>query len=824
MAQGRRKCIAFLLNHLSGTYQASFLASVEKAARRNDLNLIVAIGRELEHVDAQERAQNVVFTDWLGPASVDGVLILSAAISNFCGQQGLQALCRRFEPLPVCSIGLEIPGVPSIVISNRAGMRSAVEHLLRVHRRRRVAYIGGPPDNDEAAARFAGYREALDGAGIAYNEALVANGDFSSVSGERALREIATRTARFDALVAANDYMALGAMDELRQRGLQIAEDVLVVGFDDSPVARFASRSLSSVAQPTDHMADLAVQSLLRLMGQQPAEAVIAVDTQLVLRESCGCGYVVRSGSLVPPSPDSSGRATQFLTLERERLLTRLQPHSGSSRVFWPRWGAQLLDALFAELQGEVGTFLRRVDALTEEAADEGVPIDEIGVAIARLRSEFQDAGFRSDARVDLERLWMKAMTIQSAATTRREGRTALNLMTRAIGLRQTSQRLSVALSPWALSSALEQSLPGLGIDSALLALTSSERPGLLQPVFASRGGKPISLPSEPYPEQQLLPDGFWPDSKRWALVLLALTFETNVLGLMLFDTQADPLVCESLRAQVGGSLMLRSLHQRIVAETALRERLAREQLQGEMAIARRLQTALSPRVLEVPALRIAASMLPADEVGGDYYDVVALPEAAWIGIGDVTGHGLLSGLVMLMIQSIVGTLVRARPNAKPSELVVDLNAGLVPNIRERLVQEEHATFMLLRYTPDGRVDYAGAHEDLVVYRSAERRCEILPSVGVWIGIRKGIEDVTVDQSLQLGAGDVLVLYTDGITEAQNAHFEQFGIARVAELVERNATESVESLLSKLLSAVREWSPTQRDDLTCLVLRYEPPG
>ncbi|MFZ5891133.1 MAG: SpoIIE family protein phosphatase [Myxococcota bacterium] len=819
MPQARRRRIAFLLNDLSNAYQARFRLAMEKAAKQNDLSLVVAVGRELDHHEMQERAQNVVF-DWMGPEAVDGVIVLSAAMSNYSGKAGLEALCRRLQPLPSCSIGLELQGVPSILVNNREGMRLSVEHLLRVHGCRRVAYVGGPRDNDEALARFNGYCDALAAAGVAFEPNLVRAGDFLAPSGRAAIADILSSGFSFDAVVAANDHMALGAIDALREANLKVAEEVLVMGFDDSPVARFAARSLSTIAQPADQMADIAMQNLLRAMDGEAVPLVTQVRVNLVLRESCGCGYVVRSGSILPQAPDAAGRASQFLRRERERLFTLLQPESGPSRRLWPRWAAEFLESLQCELDGEAGTFLRVVDRTTEEAASEGVPLEEINANVNILRSEFQGAGYRVDARVDLERLWMKATAIVAAATTRQEGRAALNLMTGAIGLRQANQKLSIALDMASMASALEDSLYAIGIHTCVVSLCKPETPDQVVPVFAARGKARIPVTSEPYPVKRLLPPELRDDSERFALVLFAISFEKDVLGLLMLDTGTDQFMGEALRWQLGGALMMRNLHARVVEETTLRERLAREQLQGEMAVARRIQTALAPRSLDVSGLSVAARMLPADEVGGDYYDVIPTQDGCWFGIGDVTGHGLLSGLVMLMIQSMVGTLVSTRPNASPSRLVQDLNTVLVPNIRERLERDEHATFMLIKYATNGKLTFAGAHEDLLVYRARQGRCEVVPSQGVWVGIRNDIQEATVDQLLELSTGDVLVLYTDGITEAQNAEFEQFGLERLIQVLTAHASKPVETILERIFDAAKAWSAVQRDDMTCVVIRY----
>src|SRR4029078_13210337 len=111
-------------------------------------------------------------------------------------------------------------------------------------------------------------------------------------------------------------------------------------------------------------------------------------------------------------------------------------------------------------------------------------------------------------------------------------------------------------------------------------------------------------------------------------------------------------------------------------------ERAQKERLEGELEIARRLQTSILPRTLEAPGLRLAATMIPASEVGGDYYDLLPLPGGCWIGVGDVAGHGLSAGMVMLMVQCIVAALVRERPDARPSELVMRLNDVLYENVR----------------------------------------------------------------------------------------------------------------------------------------------
>jgi sigma-B regulation protein RsbU (phosphoserine phosphatase) len=813
---GRRRRIALLLNDLSSVYQARFLSAIEKAAARYDFNLLTVLGRELDNPAVQERAQNVLY-EWLSPQSIDGVIVLSAAMANHCGTEGLVELCRKLEPLPACSIGLSLPGVPSIVIDNRSGMRVAVDHLLKGHGRRRIAYVSGPRENAEAAERLLGYRDALEAAGIPFDPALVAYGYFTSPTGYVAMKEILLRTRDFDGLVAANDYMAIAAMDALREQGMRVSEDVLVASFDDTPIARFAPRSLTSVAQPMDGMADRAVHELLHQMEGRTPVSLASVDVHLVLRESCGCGYLVRAESLAPSLPGPALNLVDYLDAERDRLIERLLPAQGSAREIWPEWAPKLIDGLRAEVDQAPGTFLRVVEETGDDAAERGLSIDEVGRGIAVLREHFQTLELKAPG-IDLEKVWMKAMTIVKAATSRIEGRIALDTLIRASELRHASQRLTVALDPLSLSATLESALPSLGVTTAFVGLM--EAGDLVKPLLMAHAGT-SAPPGDAYPVRQLLPRGFPSDDGRWSLYLMALTFEADVLGLVAFDHRSDALLCEALRSQLSAALRLGELHARVVEETALRERLAHEQLLGEMAIAKRIQTSLGPKRLSVTGFRIAAAMMPADQVGGDYYDVIPTPQGCFIGIGDVTGHGLVSGLIMLMIQSMVSALVSAQPNARPSELVTHLNRVLYPNVRARLERDDHATFMLLRV--DGsRVTFAGAHEDIVVYRKARAEIEIVATEGVWLGVREEIGDLTTDGEFTLEPGDVVVLHTDGVIEARNADLELFGFERLTRLVREHADQSVETILERIMTAARAFCPVQQDDMSCIVLRYDP--
>lgn len=256
---------------------------------------------------------------------------------------------------------------------------------------------------------------------------------------------------------------------------------------------------------------------------------------------------------------------------------------------------------------------------------------------------------------------------------------------------------------------------------------------------------------------------------------------------------------------------------QAMMVDQAVRRAKAQETLD----IARRVQTSIVPTRMGVPNLEIAARMVPAEDVGGDYYDVFAADEGCWFAIGDVAGHGIDAGLVMLMVQAATASLVRTLPDATPREIVTQLNRTLYDNVRRRLGGDAHVTFTLGRFRPDGTFLFAGAHEDIIVIRNSGR-IEFMRPPGTWLAGRPDIAAVTVDAFMRLEPGDVVVLYTDGITEARNGAKVQWDIQRLADLVAQRRHESPEQIVDAIFREVAAWAAEQDDDRTVLVFRYTP--
>ena len=153
---------------------------------------------------------------------------------------------------------------------------------LRDAGRTRIAHIAGPQDTPGGTGRLAGYRDEL---GEAFDERLVAVGDYSRASGAAAMTELLEGGADFDAVFVANDLMAAGALEVLASAGRRVPQDVAVAGFDDSPVATQTDPPLTTMRQPFERIAHEMVRVLLEMIeGRSPAR--VALPTELVVRGS----------------------------------------------------------------------------------------------------------------------------------------------------------------------------------------------------------------------------------------------------------------------------------------------------------------------------------------------------------------------------------------------------------------------------------------------------------------------------------------------------------------------------------------------------------
>jgi DNA-binding LacI/PurR family transcriptional regulator len=236
---------------------------------------------------AQSPAERERIEHHLTNQHIDGVLLLSLhdadPLPTLLEQRGLPAVlggrpARMLQP--------DAQHAYYVDVDNAGGARQAVEYLFG-RGRRRIATIAGPQDMGVGVTRLSGYREAVAATGAEVTESLIAYGDFSEASGTAAMRRLLDDNPDLDAVFAASDLMAYGAVRALQDAGLRVPEDVSVVGFDDAPIGRQANPRLTTVHQPIEEMGRQMARLLVaRIRHDDLPQPHVVLETSLVERES----------------------------------------------------------------------------------------------------------------------------------------------------------------------------------------------------------------------------------------------------------------------------------------------------------------------------------------------------------------------------------------------------------------------------------------------------------------------------------------------------------------------------------------------------------
>ena len=244
-----------------------------------------------------------------------------------------------------------------------------------------------------------------------------------------------------------------------------------------------------------------------------------------------------------------------------------------------------------------------------------------------------------------------------------------------------------------------------------------------------------------------------------------------------------------------------------------------------ELEIAATIQRAMLPPQPSHRDFEFAGKMVPADEVGGDFYDVLSRADDLWITVGDVSGHGVGAGLVMLMTQVAFASHFLMDSSLSSDIVLSDVNRLLCENIAQRLRDDKYVTVQLLKYAGNGRFVCVGGHVWPLVYRAKTGRCDVVRTPGPWLGILPHLGHIP-ESTIDLEPGDVLCLYSDGLSEARNDSGELFDVDRLARSVERAITqeETLAKVPDTVFASVEDFSSHHDDDWTMLLVKRISPA
>lgn len=315
MIQYMSKTIGVLTNHMGGAklpYERGFALAVADVARQQGSRVIYYTGGFYNVQTMFEGRHSFIF-DLIRSDKPDGLIALSSTLGEFCPREDLYSFYSSFAPIPLVSVGIDIPGIPSVLIDNYTAMRSVMEHLFSVHNPKKIVYIGGPPDGFEALERQRAFTDVLRENGLSADPKLMFKGMYVRASGYRVALELLANRKKFDTVVCASDEAALGFMSCVAEKGLHAPRDYIITGFDDSDTATLFDPPLTTVRQNIYTIGEQAGMLLHEIFRGKDAPQTTLVPTPLRVRDSCGC-----TGGAIPELHDIESLKQSIVSLKRD--------------------------------------------------------------------------------------------------------------------------------------------------------------------------------------------------------------------------------------------------------------------------------------------------------------------------------------------------------------------------------------------------------------------------------------------------------------------------------------------------------------------------
>ena len=562
-----RPTIGLLIGNTWHSVSWDMWAGVDAVTREQDVNLLCFAGDDL-HTPVEFSAQANVLYDLVSVENVDGLVIWGGGLGQYVDPEEVRAFCEKYRPLPMVNAASPLEDIPSVLVDNYQGMRALVTHLVEVHGYQRIAFIGGPEDHPEAIERYRAYADVLAEYGLPLDPNLVAPGDFNPDSGMEAINLLLDRRelrppGGFEAVVAADDGMAISAMQALQARGIRLPDEVAVTGFDNIEEGWYTAPSLTTAPALVYEQARQATEMVLALLEGGTVPDRVILPTHVVVRESCGCVASAAEQTAVGTAAMAGETLEAALAGSRADILSKMVQAVETAAVgVNPAGAEQLLDAFLTELSGSSShLFLSTLDEVLLQGVAAGGSVTVWLRAISVLsRYVLSYLNREGEAPSGAEGLLQKAQTLIGETAQRAQVHHRLRFEQQAQELNEVSQSLTATFDLAELMNTAAEGLEYLDIESASIALYENpESPtewSRLVMAYNRSGRVALEAEGQRFPSRQLVPDGLWHPDRRYGMVVEPLYFQDDQLGFALFE--ADPrkaTLYDALRGHISSAL-----------------------------------------------------------------------------------------------------------------------------------------------------------------------------------------------------------------------------------------------------------------------------
>jgi len=279
-----------LISEQDSDYIRDVMSGIYESCTNNNIDVIVFPSREKNYPFGNCEYQHYFLRQLISRESCDFLIVASGTQCHHIDQQDFFSSLNKFQDIPIVSIGIPIPSIPSIVVNNSHALQNLLEHLYTYHNRRKFAFVKGEGNSPEAEERHSVYCSFLYSKQLNPPDFPLFYGNFSYNSGFRILNSYKSLTdIPFDTLIVSNDDMAYGCIDYLLSLGIRIPDDIVVTGYDDSKRAIYNHPTLTTVNQQLTEQGRSAVSIGLKLLKNEEVPQITYISSQVRYRQTCGC-------------------------------------------------------------------------------------------------------------------------------------------------------------------------------------------------------------------------------------------------------------------------------------------------------------------------------------------------------------------------------------------------------------------------------------------------------------------------------------------------------------------------------------------------------
>ncbi|HEX2994219.1 MAG TPA: substrate-binding domain-containing protein, partial [Anaerolineales bacterium] len=460
----------------------------------------------------------------------------------------LKAFSEVYKGIPIVTQSVEMEGASIFVPDNAEGMRAMVRHLIEDHGYKRIAFIRGIEGQLDARQRFQAYKDELKAHNLRFDENLVVDGDYTNESGRAAIRILLDeRRLRFQAVVAANDTMAFGALDALQQRSVRVPDDVAVTGFDDLREAQATGVPLTTVRQSFYTSGRQALDTLLKRIKGDTVPRITTAPTEMIIRWSCGClPENVRQAAVAPRDVAKTGRlenkreAAIRALLQSANITDSNETFAQFKDAFGRVWDGFLL-ALNDKSPGD--DFLKTVNAMIELMQKHGLTPGVWHNVISMMRRYALGGITSHTVMLEAENLFQQARLLAGELSQRTQAYHRLVLEQQESVLQGFSFSMAPAMSMSEIGNAISEHFPTMGIERWYVMFysdvtapqsISAPPPESYNLLFQYEGAR-FDIPTKrtSVGTGQLIPRGKTPADYRYTAVVMPLTLARNRFGFM---------------------------------------------------------------------------------------------------------------------------------------------------------------------------------------------------------------------------------------------------------------------------------------------------